>query len=169
MHVNEPHECMLSRFSHTWLFVTPWTVAHQAPLSMGFSRQEYWRLLLCPPPGNLPDPGIKPMSLGSPALADRFFTTSATWEALHELRPGSNNQAERENMSFCEMNFGVPLLHNKDHWIYYLARATITQVPQTRRLQWQKCMVSQFHRPEIWNQVVDGVDSLWGLWGRILL
>ena len=45
--------------------VTPWTVAHQAPLPMGFSRQEYWSALPCPPPGDLPDPGIKP---GSPAL-----------------------------------------------------------------------------------------------------
>ena len=51
--------CMLSRFSGVWLFVTLWRVAHQAPLSMGFSRQEYWSGLPCPPPGDLPDPGIK--------------------------------------------------------------------------------------------------------------
>ena len=44
------------------LFVTPWTVARHAPLSMGFSRQEYWRRLLSSPPGDLPDPGIEPMS-----------------------------------------------------------------------------------------------------------
>ena len=56
------------------------TVAHQAPLSMGFSRQEYWSGLPCPPPGDLPDPGIEPASLMSPALADGFFTTSAPWE-----------------------------------------------------------------------------------------
>ena len=49
--------------------VTLWTVAHQAPLSMGFSRQEYCSGLLCPPPGDLPDPGIEPRSLMSPALA----------------------------------------------------------------------------------------------------
>ena len=49
--------------SHVQLFVTPWTVAHQAPLSMGLSRQEYWSGLPFPPPGNLPDPGIKPLSL----------------------------------------------------------------------------------------------------------
>ena len=64
--------------SHVWLFVTPWTVACQAPLSMGFSRQEYWSGLPCPPPGDLPYPGIEPMS---PALADRFFTASTTWKA----------------------------------------------------------------------------------------
>ena len=58
-------------------FVTPWTVAHQAPLSMGFPRQERWSGLPCPPPRELPDPGVEPASLLSPALAGRFFTTSA--------------------------------------------------------------------------------------------
>ena len=61
-------------FSHqvVWtLFVTPWTVACQAPVSMGFSRQEYWSGLPCPPPEDLPDPRIKPES---PALAGRFST-----------------------------------------------------------------------------------------------
>ena len=57
--------------------MTQWTVAHQAPLSMGFSGQEYWSGLPCPPPGHLPEP----VSLMSPALADGFLTTSATWEA----------------------------------------------------------------------------------------
>ena len=57
------------------------TVACQAPLSMGFSRQEYWSGLPHLPPGDLPDPGIKPMSLMSPTLAGRFFTANATWEA----------------------------------------------------------------------------------------
>ena len=69
---------MLSHFSTVWLFVTPWTVAHQAPLSMGCSRQEYWNGLLCPAPGDLPNPGIKPPSLRSPALAGGFFTTTST-------------------------------------------------------------------------------------------
>ena len=62
-----------------------WTVARQAPLSMGFSRQEYWSGLLCPPPGDLPDPGTEPTSLTSPALAGRYFTTSVTWEALKKV------------------------------------------------------------------------------------
>ena len=57
------------------------TVAQQAPLSMGFSRQEYQRGLQCPPPGDLPYPGIKPVSRMSPALADGLSITSATWEA----------------------------------------------------------------------------------------
>ena len=72
--------CVLSRFSHVCLFVTLWAITHQAPLSMGFSKQEYWSELPCPLPGDLPDPGIKPESLKCPALAGGFFTTRATWE-----------------------------------------------------------------------------------------
>ena len=64
--------------------VTPWTAAHQAPLSMGFPRHEYWSGLPFPSPGNLPDPGIKPVLLVSPILAGGFFTTSATWKYLHK-------------------------------------------------------------------------------------
>ena len=59
-------------FSPVWLFVTPWTVAHQAPLSMGFSRQEYWSGLPFPSPGDLPDPGIEPKS---PALQAEALTS----------------------------------------------------------------------------------------------
>ena len=56
--------CVFSHFSRVRLFATPWTVACQAPLSMGFPRQENWSGLPCPPPGDVPDPGIKPMSPG---------------------------------------------------------------------------------------------------------
>ena len=70
--------CLRSNVSD---FVTLWTVARQAPLSMGFSKQECWSGLPCPPPGDLPDPGIKPASLMSPALEGGFFTTGVTWEA----------------------------------------------------------------------------------------
>ena len=61
--------------SHVQLIATPWTVAFQAPLSMGFSRQNYWSGLPFPPPGDLPNPGIQPVSLTSLALAGGFFTT----------------------------------------------------------------------------------------------
>ena len=61
--------------SRVRLFATPWTVAHQAPLSRGFSRQEYWSGLPCSPPGDLPNPGVEPPSLQSPALAGGFLTT----------------------------------------------------------------------------------------------
>ena len=74
--------CTLSCFSCVWLFATLWIVARQAPLSMGFSRQDYCSGLPFPSPGDLPNPGIEPTSLLSPALAGGFFTTGATWEAL---------------------------------------------------------------------------------------
>ena len=62
--------------------LTPWTVAHQAPLSMEFSRQEYWSGLTCPPPGDLPDPGIEPTSLMSLALIGRWVLSSAIWGSV---------------------------------------------------------------------------------------
>ncbi|CAI9168887.1 unnamed protein product [Rangifer tarandus platyrhynchus] len=66
--------CMLSCFSRVWLFETPWAIAHQAPLSMGLSRQEYWSGLSCPAPGGLPDPRTERLSPVSPASqADSFL------------------------------------------------------------------------------------------------
>ena len=73
--------CVLSCFSHVRLFATQWTIACQAPLSRGFSRHEYWNGLLCPPPGDLPNPEIEPVSLTSPALAHWHHLGS-----LHDLR-----------------------------------------------------------------------------------
>ena len=63
------------------LFAALWTITHQASLSMGFSMQEYWSGLPCPPPEDRPDPEIKPTSLRCPTLAGTFFPTSATREA----------------------------------------------------------------------------------------
>ena len=71
----------LSHFSCVQFCSTLWTAGHQVPLSMGFSGQEYWSGLPCSPPRNLPDPGIKPVSIMSPASAGRFFISSVTWEA----------------------------------------------------------------------------------------
>ena len=70
--------CVLSCFSCALLFATPWGVACQAPLSMGFSRQEYWSRLPCPLPGDISNPGLN--LLPSPASIGRFFSASATWE-----------------------------------------------------------------------------------------
>ena len=75
------HVCRLSRFSLVQFFATLWTVALQAPLCMRFFRQEYWSGLPCPPPQDLPDPGMKSESLMFFALAGRFFITSTAWEA----------------------------------------------------------------------------------------
>ena len=60
--------------------LTPWTVAHLTPMSMGFSRQEYWSGLPFPSPGDLPDPGMEPMSPVASALAGGFFPSSTSWE-----------------------------------------------------------------------------------------
>ena len=84
---------VLSPFSHVRLFATPWIVALQAPLSMGFSRQEYWSGFPCPPPGDLPDTGIKPGSLMSPALADEL------------LPPGKPLDATILMLMFCQICF----------------------------------------------------------------
>ena len=82
---------MLSHFSHVWLFVIPWTVPHQATLSMGFSRQEYWSGLPFPSPWDFPDPRMEPTSLMSLALTGKFFTTRATENmgvsSITQLRP----------------------------------------------------------------------------------
>ena len=77
------------------LFETLRTVAHQAPPSMGFSRQEHWSGLPCPPPGDLPNSGAEAASPASPALAGGFFTTSVNWEAhtidaMYKIRNSEN-------------------------------------------------------------------------------
>ena len=104
--------CMLNHFSHVLLFVTPWTVACQAFLSTGFSRQEHWSEHLCPSPGNFPDPEIKAMSLTSPALAGR----SAAWEALFSSCPLSN--------SLIPYTHTVSICH-PPNWVAYLLSGTI--------------------------------------------
>ena len=77
--------CMLSRFSSVQICVTPWTVARQAPLSVGFSRQEYWSGLPCTPPGDLPNPRIKPES---PALQV---------DSLPSEPPGESQQEQKQH------------------------------------------------------------------------
>ena len=74
--------CVCVCFASVQLFMTPWAVAHQAPLSMEFSRQEYWSGLPFSTLGDLPDPGVKTYIFASPALAGRFFTNCTTWEAI---------------------------------------------------------------------------------------
>ena len=80
--------CVRSCFGRVPLFASLRTAALQAPLCMGFSRQESWSGVPCPPPGDLPDPGTEPSSLLSPALAGGFFTTGATWEAPDPMTHG---------------------------------------------------------------------------------
>ena len=105
---------MLSLFSPVWFFVILWTVACQVPLTIGFSRQQYWSGLPYPLPGDLPNPGIKLLSLISPALAGGFFTTSTTWEAHTPVHPAP------------KLRHGTFLLS----WeLFYLSRARIHPHP----------------------------------------
>ena len=108
--------CVLSC---VWLFATSWTASCQAPLSMGFSRQNYWSRLPFLPPGDLPDPEMEPTSLASPALAGGFFfffffffTTGATWEALqrtayYESRIQKRGQRHRYRFESYHMSVVV--------------------------------------------------------------
>ena len=102
-------ECMLSCFSHVQLFATPWTIAHQAPVSMGFSRQDYYSGLPCPSPEDLPDPWIKLAFLMSPPLAGGFFTTSATWEASVYIEKGKERKVAQSCPTLCHpMDCSLP-------------------------------------------------------------
>ena len=77
---------VLSRFSRVRLFATLWTVARQAPLSLGSPRQEYWSGLPCPPPGVLPHPGMEPVSTPSPALQVNSLPLSLWGSPIEELK-----------------------------------------------------------------------------------
>ena len=103
------HMYMLSHFSHFQLGGTLWTVACQAPLSMWFSKQEYWSGLPCPLPRDLPIPGIEPMSLPSPASVGRVFTTSAIWEAT-KLTYLNITLGKLINLNPQESSTGIPLI-----------------------------------------------------------
>ena len=101
---------MQSRFSHDRLCVTVTlcTIAHQAPSPMGFFRQEYLSGLPCSPPGDLPNPGIKPVSLTSPASAERFFITSSPWEALQ------SNSRQQRTWGLSKQIQGTPTGRNQE-------------------------------------------------------
>ena len=113
--------CVLSLFSHFQLCATLWIVACLFCMSQGFSRQEYCRELLCPPPGDLPDPGIEPTSLMSPALAGGFFTTSAILVSCKLC-------ILRMKTSYSKTNYASKPDHKCKHsglhqvlWSYYLS------------------------------------------------
>ena len=76
--------------NHVPVFVTPWTISHQASVSMGFSSQGYWSGLPFPPPGDLPNPAIKPISPVSPALAGEFFTTEPSGKLFNNIMSEPN-------------------------------------------------------------------------------
>ena len=109
--------CLPSRFSRAWLCVTQRTAARQACLSMAFSRQEYWSGLLCPPPGDLPDPGIKPDFLywqagslllappGKPQLAHGSCRINNCWRLKMDHRPTCKSLNWKTFRRQCRVNF----------------------------------------------------------------
>ena len=94
--------------SHVWFFATPWTVAHQAPLSMGFSRQEYWSRLPFPPPGDLPNPGAEPTSPVSPALQVGSLPTVPPGKSTKE-----DIQMAKKHIERCSIYFVIRELQIK--------------------------------------------------------
>ena len=109
---------MLSHSVVSNSFWPPWTLTHQAPLSMGFSRQEYWSGLPFPSFGDLRHPQIGPKSVTSPELAGGFFTASATWEALHPCHVGLTCEILRS----VNINFMYYALY-----LYYIRVCVLTK------------------------------------------
>ena len=101
-----------AQFLHcVWLFVTLWTIVHKAPLSMGFSKQEYWSGLPFPPSGDLPDPGIESVSPMFPALAGRFFTTEPPGKSLKvstysQTQTHTHEHTQYSNVHMCTQLWG---------------------------------------------------------------
>ena len=93
--------CVCSLLTHFWFFGTPWTVARQASLSMGFSRQEYWSRLPFPPLGDLPSPGIKLTSPAFPALADGCFTTEPPGKSQASIKPLLSLSGGQRGLACC--------------------------------------------------------------------
>ena len=123
--------------------MTLWTVTCQAPLSMGFSRQEYWSGLPFPPPGDLPDPRIEPKSLISPASAAGFFTTSTDWEAHSLLQAIFLNQGSNSGLLHCrfftvrttrEKAKPAALISPLDALLLDLLTASLGKQPQVKAL-----------------------------------
>ena len=143
--------CMLScHFSCVWHFMTRWTVALQAPLSMGFSRQEYRSGLPHPSPGDLPDSGMEPVSLTFPDLADGFFTTWATWEMKVKVLVAQSYLILCEPMD-CS-----------------LARSSVHGFLQSRILEWVAISFSRgSSQPRDWTQVsciAGRFLTVWAMW-----
>ena len=154
--------CMHARhLSCFWLFVTLWTVDHQAPLSVGFSRQEYWSGLSCPPPGDLPSSGIEPKSFKSFALADEFFTNSATLLSCYSVNvriweendPSMSIRSIRQAMRHeKEVKLGTHLNTLIPIFTYWSAGTAVLQVklpparfPSGSKAQWRVELQSMFH------------------------
>ena len=153
-HAEDPYSkqlcaCLLSHFSHVRLFETPQTVALQAPLSMGFSRQEYQSGLPFPSPGDLPHPGIEPASPASPALAGEFLTAAPGCIVKKQSRGGRGSHGKPAwSADATESAFMFPtlrmVLHQKKTSqgdSVFLTRMYCKETEQRRqRLPWEASM-----------------------------
>jgi len=136
------HACMLSHFSCVWLFVTPWTVAHQAPPSMGFSRQEYWSGLPCPPPGDLPTQGSNPGLLHCrQTLYHLSHQRSPMWNPEHGIMIlfAKQKQRHRQREQMCGHQGGRGMWDELGDWDWHTY--TISEV------KWNCSVVSDSLRP----------------------
>ena len=136
--------------SGVWVCATLWTATHQAPLSMGFSRQEHWSGLPCPPPGDLPDPWVEPGSLTTPPLVSGFFTTSATCQIITFYT--------LNNLHFCQ------LWNVCDPWMKALAGIFVYLVPVSEN-NLQLLLWASFESGE--TEVSQGSLACCNPWGHI--
>ena len=140
--------CIVQLLSHVQLFATPWTIAHQAPLSVGFLRHEYWSGLTLPPPGDLPDPGIERRS---PALAGRFFPTEPPGKPMF-LYAFSKYYMSSLSSRMTSMVIQILSLQNLGYSMCHTVRALLC----TLELSYKP---NQSVGPEV--QIVDGQGD-WG-------
>ena len=136
-------ECVLSCFTCVQLLVTPWTVAHQAPPSMGFSRQEYWSGVPCPPPGDPPDPGIKP---GSPAAPARSGVPCPPPGDPPDpgIEPGSPVAPARQAGSSLLKHWQSPICR-----VHYGKRLWIMEVHYGWVRNWNQDCLEKYQQPQI--------------------
>ena len=141
---------VLSRFSCVRLFATLWTIARQAPLSMGLSRQEYWSELPCPPLGDRLNPGIKPTSLMSPALAGMLFTSSATCGASVEKQTRfTKRHAPDCSQQCCSQSPEMPINGRKEKCIAMCSHHGICHSKENECYTTSCHTMCEFHKDDV--------------------
>ena len=157
------------RVRHNWATELNWTVAHQVPLSMGFPKQEYRSGFPRSPPGDLPDPGIEPVSLMSPALIGRFFTTSASRKPLSDCKLHSVHLpmyvAESTNTHICQFHLDYrlcPLTSLLKNYLPDVSCILHTALQNGRRFASLRCW--GFHYESFLHSSVASKDALNRMW-----
>ena len=142
--------CVPSHLSHFQLSANPRSVAHQAPLPMGFSRQESWGGLSCPPPWDPPNPGVKSMSLTFSALAGGFYTTSASWKAQEISRMA---QKKAMTLRLCSIQFSCSFVSDS-LWPHEPQHARPPCPSPTPGVHPNPCPLSRWCHPTVLSSVV---------------